>query len=232
MSRFKQWQRKIGILYWKCNGTTKTWWYHQKKNWNLFFVWVKGWGKAYKQNIAAIKNVQCLIVCAHPDDETIFFSSILKKERPFVICASHCGDTVRAREYRNALKYWGVEGVLLNAPDVPGYTWMWKHKVAGNLRRLRKKCPDVTTVYTHSGHGESGHPQHFAVHDAVVRTLGDCKIYTTAAIMSVDQSNSLDEESVREKYEVVRTIYGSQIKMLETWCPWWKTYLYSECFEE
>jgi LmbE family N-acetylglucosaminyl deacetylase len=232
MSKFKQWRRKIGLFYWKCNGKMKTWWYNQKKSVKCFLVWVKGWKHPRKQDFVAMENAKCLIVCAHPDDETIFFSSIIKKEKPYVICASHRGNLVRAEEFRQALAYWGVEGILLNAPDVPGFTWLWKRVVEGDLKKLRKICPDVSTVYTHSGCGESKHPHHFAVHDAVTRVCSDCKIYTTAAFIPPDQANSLDEECIREKYEVVKTIYGSQIDMLETWCWWWNTYLNNECFEE
>ena len=223
-------KKQIVRLYWKVSGKIKYYRYHAGKYFSALGNWRRGIFTGRK--LKAAVHSRCVVICAHPDDETIFFSSILKREKPFVVCVSHRGNRVRSQEFYQALEHWGVEGVMLNMPDVPGMKWAWKACMAGKLRRIRKKLPDVTTVYTHSGHGESGHPHHYAVHRAVAKTFADCKLYTTASQMPDNGLVALSDDAVREKYEVVSGCYGSQIKMLETWCPWWKIYLNSEFFEE
>lgn len=223
-------KKQLGRLYWKVDRKIKSFRHQARKYLSAFGSWCRGIiaGKKIKYAV----HSRCMVVCAHPDDETIFFSSILKKEKPFVLCMSHRGNRVRSKEYYQALEHWGVEGTMLNLPDVPGFQWAWRSCMEGKLRRIRKKLPDVTTVYTHSGHGESGHPHHYAVHHAVAKVFADCKLYTTACQMPCNSLAALSDDAAREKYDVVRGCYGSQIKMLETWCTWWNTYLNSEFFEE
>lgn len=232
MLRIKQMRRKLGLLYWKCHAKVKTWWYFRKKNWRRFADWIRGWFYASKISMTEPMQVKHLLVCAHPDDETIFFSTILKKERPFVVCVSNRGHKVRKEEFKKALGFWGVEGTMLNFPDVPGLTFVWRWRMAATLKRIRKKLPAVMTVYTHSACGESGHPHHYAVNAGVRKVFENCRIITTAVTIPANGEGRLTEDEVEEKYSVIKRCYPSQINMLEKWCPWWQDYLTIEFFEE
>ena len=193
----------------------------------LTAIWLRG----SMHHVALASNASVLVVCAHPDDETIFFSSVLSKERPYVLCMSNSGHKVRRKEFEHALKYWNVSGEMLNFPDVPGFAWMWRCFAARKLSKIRKSMPGVSTVYTHSGMGETNHAHHFAVHHGVKQAFSGCCIYTTAATVPSDGAGKLSSEQAKEKYQVMLDCYPSQVHILEKWCSWWEQYLHTEYFE-
>lgn len=223
-------KRKLGLLYWKIIGWGKTALYKTKRILKSVWVWLLG-----ARNRNDVSDAVCakeIVVCAHPDDETIFFSSILKSKKPFVVCASNRGHKVRKEEFEKALAFWGVEGIMLNFPDVPGLTFVWRWRMAAKLKKIRNKLPSVTTVYTHSASGESGHPHHYAVSNGVEKAFEGCRIITTAVAVPEKGNGRLAALAVEEKYSAIKTCYPSQINMLEKWCPWWQSYLTTEYFEE
>ncbi len=232
MSRVKRIRRKLGILYWKCHSKVKTWWYFQKKNWRRFADWIRGWFSPSLVQMTELSQIQCLVVCAHPDDETLYFSSVLRKENAFVICMSGKGSRCRTAEFYEALKRQGVHGVLLNMPDVPNMAWVWKLFASRALHMLTRHCAQVKIVYTHNCSGESHHPHHYATSHAVDKNFTNCKIYKTAAELPDNHRGRLSDEDLEMKLSVLRESYRSQIKMLEGWYPWWTDYLENEFFED
>lgn len=232
MFGYKKWRRKIGLFYWEWNGKTKTWWYFRKKNWNRFFNWIKGWSASVKANPDAIKNAQCLVVCAHPDDETLYFSSVLKELHPFVICMSNAGSRERVAELNMALEAQNVSGMVLNMPDVPYMAWLWDVLAPRRLQAVAHQCTNVKTVYTHSLSGESHHPHHYATGRAVDKVFAGCKIIKTAEQVPLNGRGRLSDEDRERKLMLLRKCYPSQIKMLEGWYPWWMDYLENEFFGE
>lgn len=221
-------KRCLGQLYW----SVRRWWndllYRTTKWLNAAHIWVKGILKEDWHDSEA----ECVVICAHPDDETIFFSSVLRNKKPFVVCMSHCGNEVRKQEFLDAMAYWGLQGTMLNLPDVPGFVWAWRLFASFGLRKLKSSLPNVKTIFTHNTSGESGHPHHYAIGASVIEVFSDCKIYITARTVPADGGGALSEEEKQEKLDVVRKCYTTQIKMLETWCPWWEAYLSTEYFEE
>lgn len=223
---------KLGKLYWDLIKQMNKIWYVTKKYIHSLFVWLCGIGRI-KGSFDEAAAAQTLIICAHPDDETIFFSSVIKKERPFILCMSHSGNTVRRSEFQNALNTQNaLGGIMLNFPDVPGMKWVWKYRMSFRLKRIKKRFPNVKKIYTHSRYGESGHPHHFCVHDGVVSAFDNCKIYVTAAEFRAELGGLLDEAAVEKKMHIIRDIYSTQVNMLVRWCEWFDDYLYYELFEE
>lgn len=228
----KKLKHKLGVIYWKTVGKLKNWTYRFNRTFNHIKIWVRGWFCRHRWGIVGREKAQSIVVCAHPDDETIFFSSILKSKKPFVVCASNRGHKVRKEEFEKALAFWGVEGIMLNFPDVPGLTFVWRWRMAAKLKKIRNKLPSVMTVYTHSASGESGHPHHYAVSNGVEKAFEGCRIITTAVAVPEKGDGRLAALAVEEKYSAIKTCYPSQINMLEKWCPWWESYLSTEYFEE
>lgn len=234
MGYLKGIRHKCGKAYWHIVKIINRILYKVKKWLKSLFVWISGIGHTYG-SIYNAKNAETLIICAHPDDETIFFSSIIKEKSPFVICMSHSGNRVRRQEFSNALKAQKCQygGLLLNFPDVKGMTWVWKYCLKHKLQAIKKFCPNVKTVYTHAGTGESGHPHHFFVHDAVVKVFYDIKIYHTAEIIETNSMKKLSNNCVQEKMSIISDIYSSQVNMLVKWCDWYELFLnYENFFEE
>lgn len=112
-----------------------------------------------------------LLVVAHPDDETLFFSAALMqlRERPWtVICVTNGNadgaGKARARQFVSACKKLKVQKCIQwDFPDV--------YEKRLDIERLAAQLTELAgpfEVYTHGITGEYGHPHHqdvsFAVH--------------------------------------------------------------------
>lgn len=221
-------KHKLGQVYWRLVKKKEDSAYKIKKWIESLLIWLKGFQRVKYD----LQRADIIIVCAHPDDETIFFSSVLKQKKPFVICASHLGNLIRREEFKSALVEYGVKGVMLNLPDVKGGQFIWKLYLPIKLKILRTKFPNVRTVYTHAGIGESGHPHHFCVNRAVKKAFSDCTIYHTAELFEPKSEGLLNAEDLATKKAVIENIYSSQIKMLQRWCSWYDNFLRYEVFYE
>lgn len=228
----KELKHKLGILYWKLVKQTESWMHDKKKALQRFWGWMRGWIRGSKMNRSSLENAHFVVICAHPDDETLYFSSVLKKEKTFVICMSGRGSQCRSAEFREALHRQKTEGILLNMPDVPHMDWVWRVFAPMRLRLIARCCKNVNTVYTHSCYGESSHPHHYATGQAAAKAFNKYKICRTAAVVPSKGEGKLCDEDRSQKLAILRECYPSQIKMLENWYPWWQDYLTTEYFEE
>ena len=227
----KKLKRKLGQFYWNAVKTFHHCRHCFKKNAQSFANWLRGF-RRYAWDLSAAESAHSVVVCAHPDDETIFFYSVLRKEKPFVICMSGRGNRIRFQEFHNALEAQGVHGMLLNMPDVPHMVWAWRLFGAFALKKAAKHCHAAHQIYTHSNTGESLHPHHYATHAAATKAFSNCRIISTAAIIPNNGDGTLSPEDIRRKHGILKACYPSQMKMLETWCPWWDSYLKTEFFKE
>ena len=225
-------KHKLGQLYWSIIKQKDGLVYKIMKYFKSLYIWVCGIGKTNEQ-LERRCDVTTLIICAHPDDETIFFFRTIKKECPFIVCMSHIGNRIRREEFQKALDVQNViGGIMLNFPDVPGLKWVWKRFIPCKLRKIRKFFPNIKTIYTHSGYGESGHPHHFYVHDGVVRVFDNCRIYSTAATFHPKEEGRLDAAELEEKNYIISNLYSTQANMLIRWCGWFDDYLHYEVYDE
>ena len=226
----KKLKRRLGQLYWLAVKKYHDRRYLRQKNNQRFRDWCRGFGKAATQT--APVDAHCIVVCAHPDDETLYFYSVLKEQNPFVICMSGTGSSIRSKEFYTALAAQGVHGMMLNMPDVPHMSWAWRCFGTGALKKAAKLCPAARRIYTHSATGESHHPHHYATHGAAVNAFSGCQILSTAPEAPTNGDGALSAEDINRKHTLLKTCYPSQIKMLETWYPWWDSYLKTEYFKE
>ncbi|HVH80772.1 MAG TPA: hypothetical protein VM782_15355 [Stellaceae bacterium] len=138
--------------------------------------------------MADIDLKRAAIVVAHPDDEVLWFGSLLPRVARVVLCYGMQAsgtlrpergrvihhyprggieffDLVQPGSYRKAI--WpnatlGPFGMALREPN-PAHEQSF-HEIVG---RLRVALDDVTTVFTHNPWGEYGHEEHTLVHAAV-----------------------------------------------------------------
>ncbi|KAJ7244617.1 putative deacetylase LmbE-like domain-containing protein [Mycena haematopus] len=124
------------------------------------------------------QDERILLLTAHPDDETFFFSPTLtalshmqKVGRDvFVVClstgnAKGLGD-VRKEEFGRALEIFGIQQArrfILDHPNLQdNKTTAWDPAViAQELRPLVIEY-SITTILTFDGHGITGHPNHWS----------------------------------------------------------------------
>ena len=149
-----------------------------------------------------------LVVVAHPDDETLFFSSVLDKDTK-VICVTDANadgrGAERKKEFANACTSFGVQDFE-----------MWDFKDIYEKRlpikelvfRLEKSSFDQ--IYTHAPIGEYGHPHHQDVSRAVFEVYEDKKIWVPAYNAYPKRNEGLSEEQFKTKLKVLTEIYGKE----------------------
>lgn len=226
---FKMRLKKILIsAYYKILAFREKFKYRSKVRVHRFATWFRGFFADKTPDYEKISKCKRLIVCAHPDDETLFFFSVMG-EGTYVICMSNCGEKTRRKEFFNALEYQNTEGVIFNFPDLEHSEWMWsKIFLKRRFRKIRNVLNKECEIYTHSVEGESGHCHHFATGRFVGDYFRDFKIRYTA--INSDDAKKLSDDDLKEKMYIMTDIYSSQIKMLTRWCSWFNDYIRIDSF--
>lgn len=135
-----------------------------------------------------------LLVFAHPDDESMFFTPLLEglrgRHNIFLLCLSNGNFSglgkVRARELVDAAAFFGVLAPNVDVVDHPalrdGMQEQWPPELVATLVRARISQWNVDVVFTFDDNGVSGHPNHIAVHRGMrllaAERNGTCPIYT------------------------------------------------------
>jgi len=165
-----------------------------------------------KKYVNSVGKINTLFVCAHPDDESLFFySAIRTSENPFVLCLCGMFHPVRSVEFKTAMETYGIKGTMCRLPDCQEYLWMWRIFLPIILRKVKNDLnPDI--VYTHNEVGEYGHRHHQIVNLCVHKIFPDCMIKTS------DDVNETEEER-EERRRFLSTVYVSQ--NLKNWFPEW-----------
>ncbi|GAA54306.1 N-acetylglucosaminylphosphatidylinositol deacetylase [Clonorchis sinensis] len=146
----------------------------------LLHVWT-WWLQSRRATKNHIKG-PVLLVTAHPDDETMFFSPTLlwlkKANVPVDLLCFSAGNfeglgAIRANELRQAVKCFGIRNLrLLDSPtifpDSPSVEWCPK----SILEEVERTCErwGSRTLITFDEYGVSSHPNHCAISSAL-RTL-------------------------------------------------------------
>lgn len=138
------------------------------------------------------------LVVAHPDDEVLWFSSVVGRVKLVVIAYEACdvmpelGDGRRAASAKYPLatavflrlpepcSLWHVDwanpepseyGMVLNMPGSAEAEARYRDAYAGLVHDLADLLTGISDVFTHNPWGEYGHPDHVQV-SRVVSTLG------------------------------------------------------------
>lgn len=155
-----------------------------------------------------------VLFVAHPDDDTLFFHTVLKNEKPFVALMTTGKSLRRMKAFRRVMNYYGVN-----------YTFF---PLSSRDKREEKLEKCVNTVlsrrsferaYTHSQSGEYGHEMHKRVHAAVKKCF-DGEIFTTVTEEENALLPRLEEELCREKEMIFKTMYTTEGFVLELWPNW------------
>lgn len=115
---------------------------------------------------------QFKIIVAHPDDEIIFFSSILKSKSRKIICFSVSKDKKvnKGREViqtKAPFKNW----LFLNQKELSAYNFKGCSTYIKTFHKLKSLLSEIIevgdTIYTHNPWGEYGHEDHILVFDVI-----------------------------------------------------------------
>lgn len=149
------------------------------------------------------------IIASHPDDETLFFSSIMQtKKDVHVICvtdgnADGMGEK-RKSDFKSACKAQGATSEMWDFQDI--------YEKRLDQKRLQEKLTtinDANIVYTHGILGEYGHPHHQDVSFAVHNVFKD-KVMSVAYNTYPSELITLNQKSFNLKKEILSTTYLSE----------------------
>ena len=164
-----------------------------------------------------------LIVVAHPDDEVIFFGSLIAAlgrsgGQVCVACAtggfgSPWMTHVRATEFRRSCLKLRVRGQLLSLADRPGRldTDELDARLVGLARQGR-----YNRVFTHGVWGEYGHRHHRDVSLCTHRVFG-AGVYSLAGPFPPEWVVAVGTDALRAKRQVAAQAYFSQ-SFATGWC--------------
>ena len=167
-------------------------------------------------------SIDTLIVTAHPDDETIFFTGPMfsrPRSSQYVLCVTDGNadenGTERLQHFKQALSKLGVSGHCLGLPD--------HYEKRLNIQQIHdelEKWPQVNEVFTHNIQGEYGHPHHQDVSFAVHSFFNEkCKVLSTAYNCYPDEVFQLNEEQWQTKFEVLSETYWSETHRFQQVLP-------------
>lgn len=132
-----------------------------------------------------------IIIAAHPDDEILWFSSLLEKTKKIVLAFHKVnGDKAMTRSRDRVLSDYPLHNLFsLNIDEAgvfsskhfrfpiqskyglkifhPKKEKRYKANYFRLVSRLEKILPDYTTVFTHNPWGEYGHEEHIQIYRAV-----------------------------------------------------------------
>lgn len=170
-----------------------------------------------------IKKSYQLLVVAHPDDETLFFSAALMQQRRLpwlVVCVTNGNadgaGSARALQFKKACSKLKIEDALQwNFPDV----YEQRLDIAGLEYHLRQ-LPEPAEVFTHGIIGEYGHPHHQDVSFAVHRVFGKkCKVWVPAYNAVAEKTLQLTKSQYRIKSEIYSKIYRGETMRFAPFIP-------------
>ncbi|VDK55371.1 unnamed protein product [Cylicostephanus goldi] len=146
-----------------------------------------------------------LLVIAHPDDETMFFTPALRSlslagHRIFILCVSNGNfeglGRKRTYELRDAVQHLGVSpsDVTVLDYDVFQDGGQWDKQGLGDVLLRHMEVLSVDMVLSFDGGGVSSHKNHVACFDALQ------EVYTRGMIPEDVQIFVLDSVSIFRKY--------------------------------
>ncbi len=167
-----------------------------------------------------LKNVNKLMIVAHPDDETIWGGANLIKDNYLVVCITCGTNKVRVEEIKNALDYSNDKLLMLDYPDkVMGKRSNWKSERKQIRKDLRTvlEYKDWDLVITHNPDGEYGHQHHKITSSMVTELYGKRdnlyyfgKYYTKKEIDKLKPEVTLNKTLLKRKTKDMLPIYRSQ----------------------
>ncbi len=167
-------------------------------------------------------KVDNLMIVAHPDDETLWGSSYLIKDKYLVVCVTCGNKRIRDKEIENALDISEDEVLFLKHPDkVYGKRSDWKK----NKKKLKKELDYIIhkkewkNIVTHNKAGEYGHIHHKMTNKIVTKIyeenpVGNLKYFGTYYSKKNikkkrDNKGLLDNYTYHKKLEMI-DVYKSQ----------------------
>lgn len=179
---------------------------------NICLLWWK-----CRDRISPPQSNSVLFV-SHPDDDTLFFHSYIKENKPYICLMTTGWSLKRIPCFFRVMKYYGVRyrvyPLEANDPRLELHK-----KIVRNVLSIG----DFKTVLTHNSTGEYGHEEHMRVHRAVVAVLENENQKPVLLCPEPKESIAhypLQEADIREKEKIFKTMYTTEVWVLDEDTVW------------
>ena len=142
-----------------------------------------------------IKNVNNLMVIAHPDDESLWGGVHLSKSDYLVVCVTCGTDKQRQEEFEKAMKEFDNVGLSLNYPDITDNKIdNWSKKYYSIEKELKEiiDYKDWNMIVTHNPNGEYDHIHHRMISTMVTKNSDKDKLYYFNKYYTKDELNDIN----------------------------------------
>lgn len=142
-----------------------------------------------------LKDINNLMIIAHPDDESLWGGVHLAKADYLVVCVT-CGvDKQREKEFEKAVKEFGNKGISLGFPDITNDAIdNWSKEYYKIERELKKiiNYKDWDMIVTHNPTGEYDHMHHRMISTMVTKNADKNKLYYFNKYYTKDEVENLN----------------------------------------
>ena len=154
-----------------------------------------------------------VLFVAHPDDDTLFFHTFIKKHKPYVVLCTAGWSLRRLPCFFRAMKQYGVKYRVYDMGTRDTRVAILEKHIKSVLRRGNFKL-----CATHNAEGEYGHEMHKRVHQAVLK---HAKVPVWMPVCA-ERINGfpLSEDVVEEKRFIFNTIYTTESWVLDQYSDW------------
>ena len=163
-------------------------------------------------------SVESLMIVAHPDDETLWGSEELLKNKYLVVCITCGTNKKREKEIEAALKISKDRLIVLDKPDkVRGKRSDWKHykkQIEYELKYVIKK-KKWNTIVTHNPEGEYGHIHHKITNNIVTKVYNKEKIGKLKYFGKYYSKKRINQNKFAR--EIPEDIYDMKIEMIDSY---------------
>ena len=163
-------------------------------------------------------SVESLMIVAHPDDETLWGSEELLKNKYLVVCITCGTNKKREKEIEAALKISKDRLIVLDKPDkVRGKRSDWKHykkQIEYELKYVVKK-KKWNTIVTHNPEGEYGHIHHKITNNIVTKVYNKEKNGKLKYFGKYFSKKRINQNKFAR--EIPEDIYDMKIEMIDSY---------------
>ena len=168
--------------------------------WNLRDFWVP-------------PRENAVLFVAHPDDDTLFFHTFIKKYHPYVVLLTTGWSWRRFFCFCKVMKLYGVRYRAYDLLSRDTRT----EKLSKHIKEANSKGNFIICA-THNAEGEYGHEMHKRVHEAVISQI-KCPIYVPISEEKLID-HPLSTACYQEKKSIFEKYYKTELFVLEQYRSW------------
>ena len=142
-----------------------------------------------------LKNINNLMIIAHPDDESLWGGVHLSKNDYLVVCVTCGSDKQREKEFQNAIKEFDNRGLSLNFPDKTNdKVDNWSNNYYKIEQEIKKiiNYKNWDMIVTHNPNGEYDHIHHKMISTMVTKNVDKNKLYYFNKYYTKEELNDIN----------------------------------------